>query len=58
MAEIHLGLAGASNDAVAGFTEVAAKDRSLNLPSVGNAAERCDAFAQKMGHAIDTLRGT
>ncbi len=31
-------------------------DRSLALPAVGDAKSRCDAFAQKVGHAIDTMK--
>jgi hypothetical protein len=56
MMEILSSLVAASEHAVAGLSEVVAKDRSLNLPSLGNAEERCDAFAQKVGHAIDTLK--
>lgn len=30
-------------------------DRSWVLPAVGDAKSRCDAFAQKLGHAIDKM---
>ena len=56
MMEMHSALVEAIEKAVAGFNEVVAKDRSVKLPSLGNAEERCDAFAQKVGHAIDTLK--
>lgn len=60
MMEMHSALVAAIEQAVAGFNEVVAKDRSLSLslslPSLGNAEERCEAFAQKVGHAIDTLK--
>lgn len=56
MMEMHSALVAAIEQAVAGFNEVVAKDRSVTLPSLGNAEERCDAFAQKVGHAIDTLK--
>lgn len=56
MMEIHSALVKAIEETVAGFNEVVTKDRSITLPSLGNAEERCDAFAQKVGHAIDTLK--
>ena len=56
MMEMHSALVAAIEQAVAGFNDVVAKDRSVKLPSLGNAEERCDAFAQKVGHAIDTLK--
>jgi len=56
MMEIRSALVKAIEEAVAGFNKVVAKDRSITLPALGNAEERCDAFAQKMGHAIDTLK--
>ena len=31
-------------------------DRSIELPAVGDAKTRCDAFAQKVGHAINTMK--
>jgi hypothetical protein len=55
MMESCSALASAIEDAIAGFNNVVAKDRSIALPALGNTEERCDAFAQKMGHAIDTL---
>jgi len=33
-----------------------ASDQSLALPAVGNLKSRCDAFAQKVGHVIDTMK--
>ena len=30
-------------------------DRSVELPALGDAKSRCDAFAQKVGHVIDTM---
>lgn len=30
-------------------------DRSFKLPAVGDLKSRCDGFAQKVGHAIDTM---
>jgi hypothetical protein len=56
MMEIRSTLVKAIDEAVAGFNKVVARDRSITLPALGNAEERCDAFAQKMGHAIDTLK--
>ena len=56
MMEIRSALVKAIKEAVAGCNKVVAKDRSITLPALGNAEERCDAFAQKMGHAIDTLK--
>jgi hypothetical protein len=56
MMEIHSALAKAIEEAVAGFNAVVTNDRSITLPSLENAEERCDAFAQKVGHAIDTLK--
>lgn len=56
MMEIRSALVKAIEEAVVGFNKVVAKDRSIRLPALGNAEERCDAFAQKMGHAIDTLK--
>jgi len=49
MIEIRSALVKAIEEAVAGFNKVVAKDRSITLPALGNAEERCDAFAQKMG---------
>jgi hypothetical protein len=56
MIKMHSALVVAIEQAVAGFNEVVAKDRGVALPSLGDAEERCDAFAQKVGHAIDTLK--
>jgi hypothetical protein len=56
MTEIRAALVKAIKEAVAGSDKVVAKDRSITLPALGNAEERCDAFAQKIGHAIDTLK--
>ena len=56
MMEIHSALVKAIEEAVAGFNAVVTKDRSISLPSLGNSEERCDAFAQKVGHAIDALK--
>jgi hypothetical protein len=56
MMEIHSALVKAIEEAVAAFNAVVTKDRSISLPSLGNSEERCDAFAQKVGHAIDTLK--
>lgn len=56
MTEIRAALVKAIEEAVAGSNKVVTKDRSLTLPALGNAKERCDAFAQKIGHAIDTLK--
>lgn len=41
--------------AVEGFEALPAKDRSLRLPALGDVSHRCDAFSQKIGHAVDTL---
>ncbi|MBD2551186.1 hypothetical protein H6G65_16660 [Microcystis elabens FACHB-917] len=56
MTEIRAALVKAIEEAVAGSNKVVTKDRSITLPALGNAKERCDAFAQKIGHAIDTLK--
>jgi hypothetical protein len=56
MMEIRSALVKAIKEAVAGFNKVVAKDQSITLLALGNAEERCDAFAQKIGHAIDTLK--
>ncbi len=56
MIGIHSALVKAIEEAVAGCNAVVSKDRSITLPSLGNSEERCDAFAQKVGHAIDTLK--
>jgi hypothetical protein len=55
MREIYSALVSAIEGEVAGFNNVVAKDRSIALPTLRNTKERCDAFAQKMGHAVDTL---
>jgi len=56
MMEIHSALVKAIEETVVGFNEVVTKDHSITLPSLGNAEEHCDAFAQKVGHAVDTLK--
>ena len=56
MMEIRAALVKAIEEAVAGSNKEVANDRSITLPALGNAEERCDAFAQKIGHAIDTLK--
>ena len=56
MTEIRAALVKAIEEAVAGSNKVVTKDRSITLPALDNAKERCDAFAQKIGHAIDTLK--
>lgn len=56
MADMRMSLQKAQEVAIASFGEEHAKGRSLTLPAIGNAEARCDAFAQKVGHAVDTLR--
>lgn len=57
MMEMQSALESAIEKATTEVSDVVAKDRSLELPAVGDAEKRCDAFAQKIGHAIDTLEG-
>ena len=56
MADMRMSLQKAQEVAIASFGEKNAKGRSLTLPAIGDAEARCDAFAQKVGHAVDTLR--
>jgi hypothetical protein len=56
MADMQGALQKAQDNAIATFEKENVKDRSLMLPAIGDATARCHAFAQKVGHAIDTLR--
>lgn len=56
MTEIKSKLVADIKEAIDGLDAVVVANRSAKLPSLGNAEERCDAFAQKVGHAIDTLK--
>lgn len=56
MADMLDSLQKAQDDAIASFEKESVKDRSLTLPSIGDAEARCHTFAQKVGHAVDTLR--
>jgi hypothetical protein len=57
MIDMRMSLDTAIGEAVTSFGGLNPKDRSLRLPSLGNSEERCHAFAQKVGHAVDTLKG-
>lgn len=56
MADMQGALQKAQDNAIASFEKESVKDRSLTLPGIGDAEARCHAFAQKVGHAVDTLR--
>ncbi|MBK8523824.1 MAG: hypothetical protein IPL58_06705 [Betaproteobacteria bacterium] len=45
----------ATKVAVDEFEALPAKDRSLRLPALGDVSHRCNAFTQKIGHAVDML---
>lgn len=55
MVEMQKSLDAATKEAIEKFEALPAKDRSLRLPALGDASHRCDAFTQKIGHAVDTL---
>lgn len=44
------------NRAIEAFEKGTVAGRHLTLPAIGDAEARCDAFAQKVGHAVDILR--
>lgn len=46
----------AVQDAVRRHEDIPKQERNVGLPALGDAAARCDAFAQKVGHAVDTLK--
>lgn len=46
----------AQDSAMGAFEKETAAGRHLTLPTIGDAEARCDAFAQKVGHAVDILR--
>jgi hypothetical protein len=56
MADMLSATQDAQNAAIASFDKEIAAGRHLTLPAIGDAEARCDAFAQKVGHAVDILR--
>lgn len=56
MADMRAVLQEDQDKAIASFEKENVKGRSLTLPSIGDAAARCHAFTQKVGHIVDTLR--
>jgi hypothetical protein len=56
MIEIHADLVTSIDQAVVEFKQMDAQDRSVRLPALGNSEERCHAYAQKVDHAVDTLK--
>lgn len=56
MADMLSATQDAQDAAVASFEKGTAAGRNLTLPAIGDAEARCDAFAQKVGHAVDILR--
>jgi hypothetical protein len=55
MVEFQKSLDAATKEAVENFEALPANNRTLRLPALGDASHRCDAFTQKIGHAVDTL---
>lgn len=55
MLDIHAELAAEIDRITKDSDGTGGSDRSFALPAVGNVKSRCDAFAQKAGHAIDTM---
>jgi hypothetical protein len=55
MVEMQRGLESATNKAIEELAALPARNRNLRLPALGDASHRCDAFTQKIGHAVDTL---
>jgi len=55
MMDIHSTLVAAIQKTTTEVNDRVGTDRSVELPAVGDAENRCDAFAQKVGHAIDTM---
>lgn len=56
MADMLGAIKDSQDDAIARFKKESAEGRNLTLPAIGDAEARCDAFAQKVGHAVDILR--
>lgn len=56
MLDIHNELVAAIEKTTTEVNALVSADRSVELPAVGDAKSRCDAFAQKVGHAIDTMK--
>ncbi len=56
MSDIHSNLVEAIQKTTGEVNNRIGIDRSVDLPTVGDAKRRCDAFAQKVGHAIDTMK--
>jgi hypothetical protein len=46
----------ATQSAIEEFTQVKSEGRNVRIPALSNVQARCDAFAQKVGHAVDTLK--
>src|ERR1700690_3177603 len=55
MADVGEMLEKAQAGAITEFERSAARARSLVLPTIGEAEPRFEGFAQKVGHAVDTL---
>lgn len=56
MMDMHAALVAVIQKITAEVNDRAGTDRSIELPAVGDAKERCDAFAQRVGHAIDRMK--
>lgn len=56
MADMLSATQDAQDTAIGAFEKETAAGRHLTLPAIGDAEARCDAFAQKVGHAVDILR--
>jgi hypothetical protein len=56
MKELRFALDRAVEDALRRYDKLPQENRNLGLPVLGDAGARCDAFAQKVGHAVDTLK--
>lgn len=56
MADMLGTLQAAQDAAIELFENESVRGRNLKLPAIGDAEARCDAFAQKVGHAVDILR--
>lgn len=56
MADMLSATQAAQDKATGAFENETAPGRHLTLPAIGDAEARCDAFAQKVGHAVDILR--
>ncbi len=55
MMDMHSALVAAIQKTTTEISNQVHTNRSIELPAVGDAKARCDAFAQKVGHAINTM---